>query len=457
MMNSLITIAAFLVTIGLLVAVHEFGHYWVARKLGIKVLRFSIGFGKQIWTIRGKDDDKVEYSLSLIPLGGYVKMLDEREGEVDPAERHRAFNVQPVWKRFLVVLAGPMFNFIFAILAFASTYLVGVDSVRPYLDAPLPNTPAAVSGFEAGDRVTKINDTEVQSLNQLRLTLLNEYLATRQLTVEVETANGAARTRNLNLEGIALLEDEGDHLAKTGLQVERPKSIPVVMEAMPGSAAEAAGLQPEDRILAMDGQAITSTLEFSTYINARADQPVDLRISRDGVESDIVITPKPSVVEGKTVGLLGIRMARLIEEGIRERLLFTSRSSVGDALYKGAVETWDLSVMTLRVMGRLITGEASIKNISGPITIANYAGKSALIGFSVFMSFLAIVSLSLGVLNLLPVPMLDGGHLLYYLIEIVKGSPVSEKVEEIGMRIGMAMVGVLMVLAIYNDITRLVS
>jgi regulator of sigma E protease len=207
----------------------------------------------------------------------------------------------------------------------------------------------------------------------------------------------------------------------------------------------------------MDGQAITSTLEFSTYINARADQPVDLRISRDGVESDIVITPKPSVVEGKTVGLLGIRMARLMEEGIRERLLFTSRSSVGDALYKGAVETWDLSVMTLRVMGRLITGEASIKNISGPITIANYAGKSALIGFSVFMSFLAIVSLSLGVLNLLPVPMLDGGHLLYYLIEIVKGSPVSEKVEEIGMRIGMAMVGVLMVLAIYNDITRLVS
>ena len=191
MMNSLITIAAFLVTIGLLVAVHEFGHYWVARKLGIKVLRFSIGFGKQIWTVKGKDDDKVEYSLSLIPLGGYVKMLDEREGDVDPAERHRAFNVQPVWKRFLVVLAGPMFNFIFAILAFASTYMIGVDSVRPYLDAPLPNTPAAISGFEAGDRVTKINDTEVQSLNQLRLTLLNEYLATQQLTIEVETAMNA--------------------------------------------------------------------------------------------------------------------------------------------------------------------------------------------------------------------------------------------------------------------------
>ena len=456
-MNIFITIVAFLATIGLLVAVHEFGHYWVARKLGVKVLRFSIGFGKRIWTFNGKDDDKVEYAISLIPLGGYVKMLDEREAEVDPAEKHRAFNVQPVWKRFLIVLAGPMFNFIFAIAAFATTYMVGIDSVRPYLDTPMANTPAAISGFQAGDKVVKVNDTEVASVNQLRLTLLNSYLSDRRVNVEVEAAEGGNAMRVLDLSDVLLLEDEGDYFSKVGFTMEMPDNIPVITKVVPDSAALAAGIEVGDHIQTINGESIRSARDFSVFISENADNPVTLGVQRGTESFDLTVTPRPSERDGKTVGLIGVGLAYKYTEAGRDKLFFTRHASLSEALKMGAIETWDLSVMTLRVMGRLITGQASIKNISGPITIANYAGKSAVIGFSVFMSFLAIVSLSLGVLNLLPVPMLDGGHLLYYLIEIVKGSPVSEKFEAAGMRVGMAMVGVLMVLAIYNDITRLVS
>ena len=456
-MTILISAISFLVAIAILVGIHEFGHFWVARKLGIKIIRFAIGFGKPIWTYKSKDKDGTEYVLAAIPMGGYVKMLDEREGDVLEEEKHRAFNTQPVWKRFLVVLAGPMFNFFFAIAAFAAIQMMGVESVRPYVGEVQASTAAAQSGFEKKDLITAINDVETDSMRQVRLTLLNEYLKDPKLQIHVKTETGSTAVRELDLSDTLLLADEGDYFAKTGMGFWKPPHTTVINSVLPGKPAEAAGLMAKDKVIQIDGNPVISTEYFSKYISGHADKPVELLIERQGSKKTLVLTPKLTEIEGQKRALIGVGLAREFDEKQVNDLFFVREAPFFEALQSGVVETWDMSIMTLKVMGRLITGEASLKNISGPITIANYAGKSALIGFSAFLTLLAIVSLSLGVLNLLPIPMLDGGHLLYYIIELVKGSPVSERVEAFGMRIGMSVVGVLMVVAIYNDIGRLIN
>ena len=456
-MTILISIVAFLVAIGILVGVHEFGHFWVARKLGIKIIRFAIGFGKPIWTHKSNDKDGTEYVLAAIPMGGYVKMLDEREGDVDPAEKHRAFNTQPVWKRFLVVLAGPMFNFIFAIAAFTLIQMMGVDSVRPYVGNITPNTPAASSGFENKDKIIGINDIDIQSMRQVRLTLLNEYLINPKLTIRVETQSGSKVSRRLDLSNTQLLSDEKDYFTKTGMNFWQPPHSVSVAKVMPDTAALEAGIKTDDKIISIDGKNVSSGQFFSDYINAHAGQVVQLGIERNGNKKTLLLTPRLTEIEGVKRGLIGVSLKANYSEEVVKDLFFISQASFIESLTFGVTETFDLSIMTLKVMGRLIIGEASLKNISGPITIANYAGKSASTGLSAFLTLLAIVSLSLGVLNLLPIPLLDGGHLLYYVIEIIKGSPVSEKVEAIGMRIGMSLVGILMVVATYNDIGRLIN
>ena len=456
-MTILISIISFLVAIAILVGIHEFGHFWVARKLGIKIIRFAIGFGTPIWTYKSKDKDATEYVLAAIPMGGYVKMLDEREGEVKEEEKHRAFNNQPVWKRFLVVLAGPMFNFFFAIAAFAAIQMMGVDSVRPYVGEIKQDSVAAQSGFENKDLITGINDVKTDSMRQVRLTVLNEYLKNPDLKIHVKTQSGSQATRNLDLSNIKLLADEGDYFTKTGIDFWQPPHETIINSVLPDKPAQLAGVVAMDKVLSVDGNKVVSTKYFSDYINSHAGKTVELVIERGGETKVLSLTPKIMDVDGQKRAIIGVGLARKFDEDAVKDLFFIREAPFFEALKSGVVETWDMSIMTLKVMGRLITGEASLKNISGPITIANYAGKSALIGFSAFLTLLAIVSLSLGVLNLLPIPMLDGGHLLYYVIELVKGSPVSERVEAIGMRIGISVVGVLMVVAIYNDIGRLIN
>lgn len=457
MFTVLISILAFVVAIAILVGIHEFGHFWVARKLGIKIIRFAIGFGKPLWTHKSNDKDGTEYVLAAIPMGGYVKMLDEREGDVDLEEKHRAFNTQPVWKRFLVVLAGPMFNFFFAIAAFAAVQMMGVDSIRPLVGEITPNSVASSSGFENKDRIVGVNDVKTRSMQQFRLTLLNEYLVDPKLAIHVETASGAKAVRQLDLSSLSLLEDESDYVVKTGINFWLPPHTTLIHKVLPGKAAEVAGVKADDKLVSIDGQAVTSSDFFADYVNAHAGKNVELVVERNGNNVTLNMSPQLSEIDGKQRGLIGVSLARKIDESALEDLFFVHEASFFDALKTGASETWDMSIMTLRVMGRLITGEASLKNLSGPITIANYAGQTAQVSLTAFLSFLAIISLSLGVLNLLPVPMLDGGHLLYYIIEVIKGSPVSEKFEAMGMKVGISFVAVLMVVAMYNDIGRLIN
>jgi len=454
-MDFIIALIAFIITIGILVAVHEYGHFWVARKLGVKVLRYSIGFGKPLWQHTSAKGDKTEYVLAAIPIGGYVKMLDEREGDVDESEVHRAFNRQTLWKRFAIVLAGPMANFLFAIIAYSAMYMVGIDSLNPYVGEVIKETPAEKAGFQYQDKITAINGEPARSLSDTTLLLLDEYLDNpSDINVAVTTKEGEQVVRHLDLSGLNMLQEEGDYLEKTGLQPWLP-FLPGIGEVLPDRPAALAGLKARDKILGADDTDFTSVKRFVDYVAQRPNEAIVFHIKRDEQLLDITVTPEANTDKGKTTGIIGVRVGHYISPEDSEKLRGVVSYPFFAALQHGAQSTWRMTSMTFKVIGRLVTGEASVKNVSGPITIANYAGKSMAISLATFMGFIAIVSVSLGVMNLLPVPMLDGGHLFYYLIEFVKGSPVSEFAQEIGMRIGIAMVGSLMLLAFYNDIMRL--
>ena len=454
-MDLLIILPAFLATIGILVTVHEFGHYWVARKLGVKVLRFSIGFGKPLWK-RISGEDQTEYVVAALPLGGYVKMLDEREGEVAEADLPRAFNRQSVWKRFAIVAAGPVFNFILAIFIYALIFGIGNPAMHPFVHA-YNDSPAAVAGFEDGDKILAINQIPVQTWDEARMLLLDEYLKEPVIQIEVETQQQGRAERSLDLSSTPLLKNEGDFFSKSGLAFWSPEFGVSIGQILPDGAAGEAGLQPRDRVLSLDGKKPETPEAFIAYVKARAGEAIDFKVQREDGVQNISVTPAAVEVDGETIGRIGAGIGEYVPEDVLEKLQFTQRLGPLDALTGGVEKTWQRSVVTLKLMGRMLTGDVSLKNISGPITIARFSGETAKAGLPYYLGFLAIVSISLGILNLLPIPMLDGGHLLYYIIEIIKGSPVSERVEEYGFRFGVAVVGCIMVLALYNDFMRLLN
>ena len=447
----------FIVAIGVLVTFHEFGHYWVARKAGVKVLRFSVGFGKPLFSWRRKtaEGDEIEYVIAAIPLGGYVKMLDEREGEVSERDKSRAFNNQNISKRIAIVFAGPAFNFILAIFLYWLVFMMGTTVDRPFVGEAEPDSIAASAGFEVQDEVLMVGDAMVNSWNEFRLEILDQGLDGGDLQIRVRARDNNEYTRLLALGDIRLLENEGDIFKLIGFNQWMPELKAEIGGVVENSAAENAGLRKGDVFLQVDGIAVDQWSTLVEMIRAKPNKAMQFVVLRNGVEEIVTVIPQSRKTTDGEQGFIGAYQH--LPEEVLQMLITHIEYSPSEALMNATAKTWDMSTLTLRVLWKMVSGEASLSNISGPITIATYAGVTASIGLVSFLSFLAVISVSLGVLNLLPVPMLDGGHLFYYLIEIIKGSPVSEAFELRGQQVGMAILALLMSVAIFNDLQRLVQ
>jgi regulator of sigma E protease len=452
-MRMLIFLAAFLVAIGILVAVHEFGHYWVAKKLGFKVLRFSIGFGKPLVMRVGKDADRTEYCLAAIPLGGYVKLLDEREGEVSAEELHRSFTRRPVIHRIAVLLAGPAMNLLFASLLYAILAMAGTEIVKPIVGQVRLDSPAAAAGLQRGDQILRVGDARVEDTEELQLALIRQFSDNGIIALRVRR-DGGERSLTLRVDADRReMTEPGKLLPGLGFDLSTWNAATLVHEAPADSAGARAGLRTGDRLLAVDGQAVANMTEFVGMVSGAPGRDISIEVERAG-ERLRIVAPVPRVVDqGRVIGRLGITLG----EGPRAwppGLVETHRLGPIDAAMSGVAKTWEMSSLTVQMLWRIVTGQVSAKNISGPISIAEFAGISAYLGPAAFLAFLAIISVSLGVLNLMPVPLLDGGQVVYQLVEAVKGTPLSDRAQLLGQQVGIALLVVLMSLAFYNDISR---
>ena len=447
------TLLAFLFALALLIFVHELGHYAVARWCGVKVLRFSIGFGTPLlrWTV---GPDRTEWTISPIPLGGYVRMLDEREGgpgSVDAGEVHRAFNRQSLGKRAAIVIAGPLANFLLAIALYAGLGMAGIEEPAAVIGEPAAGTQAAAAGLRAGDRIVGIDGREVRSLPDLRLRLIDAVVDGRPARLVVRRDGAPLSPVALDTGGLPEGELDKDFMRTLGLDLAG--GTVTIGSVLPDGSAAKAGLVAGDEVLAVEGRAVSRASDLIDVLRERAEREVPLAIRRGGLEQRIVVVPQPQRSErpedaGRTVGRIGASLQNRVE------MVRVDHGPL-EALAYGARQTWDMSWFSLRMLGKMLVGELSWRNLSGPVAIADYAGQSAKVGAFAYVAFLALISVSLGVLNLLPVPVLDGGHLVYYGLEAIKGRPLSERFMEVTQKAGLAAIVGLMAVALFNDLSRL--
>lgn len=453
-MTILSYLLAFLVAIGVLVAVHEFGHFWMARRLGIRVLRFSIGFGKVLWSRKGADG--TQYAFSAIPLGGYVKLLDEREGPVEAAQLSAAYSRKPPWQRILVLLAGPFANFLFAVLAYWVLFVAGVPALKPVIGEVTPDSIAAHAGLHVGDQIVGVGDEEVTSREGAVLEILDRVMSGDPVRVAVRAAGaGRAVTLDVSADRRRALTEPGALLPGLGFDFWYPTIPAVVGKVMPDSPAARAGLKVGDGIVAVDGRPVADFPALVQRVQPSPGKSLTFSIERRGARMDVPIEVEGQREGGRLVGRIGVQPAAgsPVPDDMRTREHYGPVDAAGRAV----VKTWSMSTLTVRMIWNVITGDVSVKNLSGPINIAEYAGFSARQGILSFLSFLAVVSVSLFVLNLLPIPILDGGQIVYQLVELVKGRPLSERAQAVGQQIGILLLLVLMSFAFYNDLSRLFS
>ena len=449
----MITLLIFVVTISVLVVVHEMGHYLVARLCGVKVLRFSVGFGKVLYGKRFMGGE-TEWVVSAIPLGGYIKMLDEREGEVATHELHLAFNRKPVLQRMAIVVAGPAANLLLAILLFWALFAYGVPGLKPVLGEVLPKTPAAAAHFKAEETIVSIDKQVIQTWEQMSSTLLDLALGgATEAHIETRTTQGERAQRVLNLQTLSPNDLDQDFLQILGLQPHQPTIYPVIGKVMEGGVAQQAGLLSDDLILRVDDQIVETWKDWVEMVRSHPGQLLRLEVERRGLLLAISITPVAIREADEVVGKIGA--APYIDQHELDALLTQVRYDLPTALTYAVQKTWKTSRVSLKMIGKMLLGDMSLKKLSGPIAIADYAGQSAQMGVIAYLGFLALISISLGVLNLLPIPLLDGGHLLYYTVELIKGSPLSEQAWRVGQGVGIALLVTVMGIALVNDISRL--
>ncbi|WP_211463892.1 RIP metalloprotease RseP [Collimonas silvisoli] len=449
------TLLAFVVALGSLVIIHELGHYWVARLCGVKVLRFSVGMGKIIFS-RRFGPDQTEWAISILPLGGYVKMLDAREQDVSglsPQELKREFTNQSVWRRMAIVAAGPLANFVLAILLFAGLYSYGEMEPTPRVRAVAEQTAAYQAGLRGDELITAVNGEAIQAWSELRWKVMQGVIDKTPIKLDIRKPNPGPSggnlldTVNLPIGGLTAKDLEGDYLGKLGIKLARAKAV--LGKILPGGPAMQAGLREGDLITSVNGEPVADGVAFVDKVNASPGKPLSIAGLRNGNSFTLSVTPQAQAGKNGQIGLIKVEMPMA-----PEMILISSPPL--QALAKGAQRTWDGSILTLKMLGKMVIGEVSWKNITGPITIADYAGQTARIGAFSYLSFIAFISISLGVMNLLPIPVLDGGHLLYYSLEVLTGRPIPERVGAIAQRAGIGILMMLMMVAMFNDIVRLI-